>query len=119
MILRVLIVLACLLFPQPVFAGYETGQDLLIGCTGAYNDSVEVVTGPLHCTGYIDGILDAHGLLSSAHPETKYFCLPAQGILTGDAVNIVILYIQENHEARSMPGRLVVIKALQDQYPCK
>ena len=104
---------------QYAFAGYETGQELLIDCTGAYKDSAESSAGPLYCLGYVDGILDAHALLSSAHPEAKYFCAPDIGISAGVAMDITTLYIQKNPEARSMPARIVVIKALQEKYPCK
>ena len=108
-----------LVLVQNAYSGYPTGQDLLIKCTGATNDPKEAAIAPIHCLGYIDGIIDAHGLLSSVSPEAKFFCPPAQGIAVGDAMDAVIYFIQKFSETRSASGRVVVIKALQTFYPCK
>ncbi len=114
-----LLCLISLLFSSVAYAGYPTGQDLLIACTGAVPDKSQSIVMRLHCLGYIDGITDAHGLLSTIDPSVKQYCIPASGVATGDVEDKVISFIQKHEEARDMTGRIAVLKAMQEAYPCK
>ena len=115
-----LLLLVCL-FPKYAFAGYATAEQLLTSCTNTSNekDPVRTIVNPFHCLGYIDGVIDAHELLSAAHLEAKYFCLPPTGLEAGDAMDIVLKYIRDNPSMMTMPARLVIIRALNEKYPCK
>lgn len=111
--------LSSLLFSSVAYAGYPSGQDLLIACTGAVSDKSQSILMRIHCLGYIDGIIDAHGLLSAIDPSVKQYCIPSSGIATGDVEDKVISFIQKHEEARDMTGRVAVLKAMQKAYPCK
>jgi hypothetical protein len=107
------------LLPSYAFAGYETGQDILIACTGSSSDKEKALIARLHCLGYVDGVNDAHGLLSSLNPTVLLYCTPATGVSAGEVYDKVISYILKHDDAREMSGRTVIIKAMQEAYPCK
>lgn len=102
-----------------VHAGYSTGKELLIACTGAVSNEVQAAVMRFHCLGYIDGVIDAHGILSTLEPSIRQFCAPTLGLEAGDALDKIIVYLSGNSEAKNTSGRVAVLKALQNEYPCK
>jgi len=117
--IKIILYLLILLPSTSLYAGYPTGQEVLIACTGASTDKTEALLSRIHCLGYIDGVMDAHGLISSANPSSKYYCIPPSGIDAGSVLDKVVSYIQKHDDARDMTGRLVIMKTMQDAYPCK
>lgn len=111
--------LLTLLFSTSSYAGYPSGQELLTACTGASPDKTEALISRIHCIAYIDGVMDAHGLISSATPSSKLFCTPPSGIDAGSVLDNVVTFIQKHDDARDMTGRIVIVKTMQEAFPCK
>jgi hypothetical protein len=116
---KLLIILAVLFICAPLsFAGDQTGQELLMDCIGAYSNEVQAAIAPIHCVGYIDGIIDAHGILTTLAPEAKLFCAPPSGISVDDALQKVVSFLTSNPQEKSASARVAVLRALSYYYPC-
>ncbi len=76
------------------------------------------------CMGWIEGVLDMNRL-SELMVETgvskkgdPYFCAP-DGIQVGQAVRVVVKYLQDHPEQLHARGIVLAVAALQKAFPCK
>jgi len=76
---------------------YQKGQNNILSAGGFYD-------------GYVLGIFDAY--------YNILFCPPIN-IKSGQVLDIVLKYLQNHPEIRNKPADYIVIKALQEVWPCK
>jgi hypothetical protein len=70
-----------------------------------------------YCMGYIVGVLDLHDAMVAAKLLTPQFC-PPRSMMTGQAVRIVVTYLQANPEHLHFPGAGLVAVAMRKAFPC-
>jgi hypothetical protein len=75
--------------------------------TGAVHDALVV--------GYVGGVIDQ---IITVLPDKKIICLPA-GATIDEMRKIVIQFLAENPDTRSMTASLVIEVALLKKFPCK
>ena len=64
-----------------------TGADKLIKDCTVTATKPEDAFRQTHCTGYVAGILDAHGTISGAYKNIKIFCASQEGLTIDVAVS--------------------------------
>jgi hypothetical protein len=78
----------------------------------------------LNCAGYINGITDLNSIYRKFFSEAGFgenaglFCLPNDGIETGQAVRIVVKYLEANPEILHHSRRTLAVEALMKAFPC-
>ncbi len=113
------------------FAAGDTndGNYLLTTCTAALkmtDDGINTVSGGdqikgTYCVGYISGIKDmlyAVVELSKSQGQTPTVCMPEDGIGNGQALRIVVKFLKDHPEQLHNSGITLVLKSLQQSYPC-
>lgn len=71
------------------------------------------------CLGMMNGITSTALFHQYAIRKTGLGCLPEGGITNGEAVRIVVKFLQENPSMLHMKGSLLAMTALMKAYPCK
>ena len=72
----------------------------------------------VHCAGYVSGFLDALALLRWKGGATPV-CVPAAGIENDQAARIVVKYLRQHPERLHESGRILLITAIAEAFPCK
>ena len=76
-----------------------------------------------YCLGFVNGIMEmatdtAVTLVNSDH-RTSLPCAPAEGLTTGQAVRVVLKYLNLHPETLHKSAQLLVVVALREAFPCK
>lgn len=76
-----------------------------------------------YCLGYVNGILamatDTTVTLVNSDHRTSLPCAPAEGLTTGQAVRVVLKYLNSHPETLHKPAKSLVVFALREAFPCK
>jgi len=105
------------------------GNELLKQCTSAiFSIESEVYKkegdefNTAFCLGIVRGVKDTLGTLSSVEGvllPVYRVCFPKKGISVGQAVRIVVKYLNEHPEDLHAYEAILVMKAFYQAYPCK
>ncbi|MDN7141981.1 hypothetical protein KC131_15140 [Pseudomonas sp. JQ170] len=98
------------------------GQDLLTAC----KDFIDNPSGPLaeqfnmgYCAGMIPAVGNSFILYKAINPEKPVVCIPEQQFTQGQAIRVVIKYLEDHPESlHKSPMELTSLAYLQ-AYPCK
>jgi hypothetical protein len=135
MVIRIMFVFLLLgLFVNPAVSDTVkgTGVELLRDCKVVVNSMEDKskfnlekdLNSYLNCVGYLSGVIDILGLYGPAsrevgcHSPSAFICLPTKGISVGQAVRIVIKYLEETPEELHRVKRVLVHNALRKAFPC-
>lgn len=94
------------------------GNKLLHDCR--IHDSNKSTAGPLnalgtgYCQGFVKGVLQTAALV-----EPPLVCQPPEGVALGQAIKVVLQYLEDYPELRYMSELEVTLDALRQAYPCK
>jgi len=102
-----------------IHAGYSTAEELFEACNNSDNTNMESIMNKAHCYGFIDGISEAHAVLSTLNPSNRLYCMPPEGVETGEVIDIVVKYLNRLKENEGMTGRIAVLVSLKKEFPCK
>jgi len=76
------------------------------------------------CMGWIEGVLDMNNLtgtiadVTDSKKSALYFCA-SDGIKVGQAVRVVVKYLQDHPQQLDLPGTSLAVMALKIAFPCK
>ena len=104
-------------------SGTGIALDLLRECKVALD--VERATdlgealGGVRCMGYVEGIADAHAVLSAVTPAARMWCEPSSGLQTEQRIRLVVKHLEANPESLHGAARTEVIVAHRNAFPCK
>lgn len=98
------------------------GNDLLIACKDFINAEVDSSAERFnmgYCAGMVPAVGNTFAIFQVVKPEAAIVCLPKQQFTQGQAIRVVIKYL-ENHPERlhEDPMKLTVL-AYMNAYPCK
>jgi len=99
---------------------FASGSDLLGQCEANLSETksdINIATGML-CSGYVQGISDAHESFVSAGVLEGVFCI-RRGVNVGQLVRIVTKHLQEHPEKLHMGASGSVLSALRAAFPCE
>lgn len=71
------------------------------------------------CLGMVEGVRNTMLILNSSLPEKMKICLPPTGIKNGQAVRVVVKYLNDNPEKLNEDSTLLTMLAIAHAYPCK
>ena len=120
--LLVVVLLAAIRAPDVAAQeGQETGNDLLTRCELAVRvppqqesmrpeDAVDAA----FCIGFVSGIARVVAVL----PPKLRSCVPG-GSTAGQWVRVVVRFLSDHAEALHEAGEVLVLRALQDAFPCQ
>ena len=67
------------------------------------------------CTGYVGGVLDAYGVVSSLYPNVKVYCVSGEGISIDAAVNALVQWVRIHPENAALPSRSAILLSLKER----
>ena len=114
-------------FILPSIVNASDGNELLKSCNvvlSSINDperkelSSEQYIKSGYCIGLLHGIMELTRIHQHSNGE-PFFCLPKQSIPKEQAVRIVVKYLRDHPEKLYEHDTFLVIKALQEAFPCK
>jgi hypothetical protein len=119
----ILAALATSAFAQP--QNYTTGNELRENCRYAVSESdADHITARAGlCIGFIDGfqqfeqIMDIAMGARAANLGSRLICVP-DGVTNGQAVKVVVRYLDQHPESLHKFAGLLVYEALTDAFPC-
>lgn len=117
--MRILPLLIILSFFSSVASAYDRGDKLLWACKADPSKGVEEALGKAHCIGYVTGMVDSAQLIFSVTPESRLFCPPSSGMSGDQQVRIVVKWLENHPEELHKGGRVSVVLALKEAFPCK
>jgi hypothetical protein len=86
---------------------FESGNTLLEDCQNP---------APIYCMGYVTGVIDAASF--AEEPLRGWdFCLP-NGVTTGQTMDVVVLWLEENPSQRHFSAGYTVLRAMTESFPC-
>ncbi|MBI3297398.1 MAG: hypothetical protein HYZ75_04500 [Elusimicrobia bacterium] len=101
------------------------GNALLRNCTSAVRELDKEVLktqeglDAVHCIGYLNGFTDSHSVDSIAKPQKPLYCLPVDGLETGQVARIVVKYLKGRPEILHQSARILTALALTHAFPCE
>lgn len=101
--------------------GITTGNEFLRYCKPAlerntpFKDSVNSI----YCLGFVSGYLDGYRIGLVPKGNRPLFCLPKDGVENGQAIRIVIKYLENNPETLHESVRITMAIALGKAFPCR
>lgn len=96
---------------------YGTAQQLVTDCTATPIRPEEGLR-QINCTGYISGVLDAYGVLSSLFPSVRLYCASSAGLSVDSAIDAVVNWLRASPDRSRTPARSAIFLALRERYPC-
>lgn len=115
LITKVAIVLSCCTVATPTNAyatvSFESGNELYSMCQRSDDFS------KAYCIGYIIGAVDAVGIMFQVFHKQQ-FCVPP-GVSVQLIKDRVLLFLQNNPQARNMEAPATITAALVENYPCQ
>ncbi len=120
---RTLVLVVVLLIPWGGLNAKETGIEFLRACGATVKqadglpvsdqESIESIW----CLGYLSGFVDS--LRLSAKPQNQKVCLPAKGASNEQLARVVTKWFKNHPESLHQSGRIEIMLALGDAFPCK
>ena len=112
--------IALLALPAAAGAGSESpdGSKLLRDCR--IHESRSSTSGPVnalatgYCQGFVKGVLQ-----TASFVEPPLVCQPPDGVALGEAIAVVLEYLEEHPEQRYLSDMELALDALRQAYPCK
>jgi hypothetical protein len=101
---------------EPQFPQQQSARDLLFACASSR------LTGTgrerrRYCAGFVSGVEEAERVLHPGGAEQRSFCTPPD--VTASALAAAFVrYGSEHDDELDAPAARVVLRALQDAYPC-
>jgi hypothetical protein len=101
--------------PSPAWAA-TSGNDLYEKCNPvSRNDSSLIAIG--YCLGFIEATVSVGEVLLVAADARIKVCRPPSANV-GQAAELVVKYLKDNPAERPRPAAVLVVKALQQAWPC-
>ena len=100
-------------------ASYRTIYDLLSSCHAPAESTSEHVMKEASCIGYVGGVIDSVQVIFGIFPELKAVCLPPAGVTPDTALRHVKSWVTKSPDNGVQTGRMGLLLALRDAYPCK
>ncbi len=105
------------------FTSYATitGNDIIHNCSKLLD--TEKMTGmadfaeAASCSGYLDGLNDMT-MLFQTMLETTFYCLPQNGIESGQLIRVSIKWLEANPEVLHESMRSLFVSVMKDTFPC-
>lgn len=112
--------IALLALPAAAGAGSESpdGNKLLRDCR--IHESRSSTSGPVnalatgYCQGFVKGVLQ-----TASFVEPPLVCQPPDGVALGEAIAVVLEYLEEHPERQYLTDMELALEALRQAYPCK
>lgn len=121
---KVVFTLASMMSASGAHAAVNDGNELLDQCQAVIkfhedtnNDHDQYGQGK--CMGVVSAVMDMAAIRKAQLPLTSQLCLPFGGISNGQAVRVVVKYLQENPALLNLKGTLLTAIALGQAYPCQ
>ena len=123
---RTLVIFAMLIFPWVNSYAQETGLEVLRSCGAAVKQADGLPVSDqerieaIWCLGYLGGFADSLKLSASLFkPQNQKVCLPDKGTSNEQLVRIVTKWLKDNPQDLHQSGRMSVLIALGNAFPCK
>lgn len=99
------------------------GNELIQRCTEVVRTLDGTKTRDLysagHCLGLVSGVMDTLTIVNSSLPRHEQVCYPPQGIQYGQAVRIVVKYLNDHPTELHRDAASLTVAALRVAYPCE
>ena len=103
-----------LLGPQAVLADFLDGNELLDRCSVSELDNLRYQKTAM-CQGYVSGALDMLDFIGDGGEEKV---CPSGRVTVGQAVDVMINYLQAHPDRRHLPGSILVVLAMRQAFAC-
>lgn len=103
------------------FATYS-GNDVIHECPLLLDkdawDEMENVLKGTKCAGYLNGLNDMAILFQTVVLDIKLYCLPENGIETGQLIRVTAKWLEANPEVLHESMRSLFIGIMKEAFPC-
>jgi hypothetical protein len=118
---KLLTLIILMLLSFNLLGATRTGNDVMHNCsmvidTSKINNESDIAAAS-ECAGYLNGINDTH-ILFQTILETQFYCLPENGIETGQLIRVSIKWLEANPETLHETFRSVFVAVMKDAFPC-
>jgi hypothetical protein len=129
--IRLLVLVTLFLAATPFVHATATtfdGNELLSKCEAAerwvtHQGTDDDPANGSYCLGFIDGVMllatDTTVRLVDSDHRSSLPCAPAEGLTTGQAMRVVLKYLNSHPETLHKSAQLLVVLALREAFPCK
>lgn len=99
------------------------GNDLVKGCSDVVRSMDGLKARNLYaagsCLGLVSGVMDTLTIVDDSLPPKEKICYPSQGIPYGQAVRVVLKYLNDHPSDLHQNASVLTADALRTAYSCK
>jgi len=100
----------------------RNGHEVLLNCSMVMDtekiNSPATLGSASECAGYLNGMNDTF-ILFQTMSETQFYCLPENGIETGQLIRVSVKWLEANPEVLHETFRSLFVSIMKNAFPCK